>query len=65
MPDLKISPATRRAHSRGCRAVWLDTFSFQAPGFCRTQRYQEFGRLDDYPAGHTRHFFWKALERAG
>jgi hypothetical protein len=53
------------AQRRGCRAAWLDTFSFQAPGFYQALGYRAFGELAGYPPGHTRHFLWKPLELAG
>jgi len=56
-----LGEAEDEARSRGCHAVWLDSFSFQAPGFYRRLGFHEFGRLDDYPAGHARHFLWKPL----
>ena len=49
------------ALGRGCRRAWVDTYGFQAPGFYERLGYQEFGRLDDFPPGSARHFFWKAL----
>jgi len=48
------------ARERSCHSAWLDTFSFQARGFCEKLGYEEFGRLD-YPPGHHRHFMRKAL----
>jgi len=50
-----------QARLRGCRAAWLDTFSFQAPGFYESIGYQRFGELPDFPPGSRRHFLWKPL----
>ena len=50
----------RRAAALGCHSIWLDTFSFQAPGFYAKLGYREFGRLD-YPPGHQRIFLQKQL----
>jgi GNAT superfamily N-acetyltransferase len=49
------------ARSRSCVGIFLDTVSFQAPGFYRRHGYSEFGRLDDCPPGHSRHWFMKRL----
>ena len=35
------------ARGRGCRAAWLDTYSFQARGFYQGLGYQQFGELRD------------------
>jgi GNAT superfamily N-acetyltransferase len=53
--------AEEAARELGCTGVWLDTFSFQAPGFYQKLGYEEFGRLDEYPRGFSRHFFRKRL----
>ncbi len=58
-----IEAAERRALERGCHAVWLDTFSFQAPEFYRRLGYELFGELDWSPE-HKRLFFRKRLTRA-
>jgi GNAT superfamily N-acetyltransferase len=49
------------AREAGCLGIWLDTFSFQAPGFYSKLGYSEFGVIADYPPGHTRHFLHKLL----
>ena len=49
------------AKKRGARNIFLDTFSFQAPGFYEKQGYKVFGQLPDFPRGHTRFFLTKEL----
>ena len=49
------------ARERGCLGVWLNTISFQAPGFYERHGYREFGRLDEMPPGHTRIWFAKLI----
>jgi GNAT superfamily N-acetyltransferase len=56
-----MNAAEDLARQRGCGGIWLDTFSFQAPGFYRKLGFSEFGHIADYPAGHQRHFFQKRL----
>jgi len=53
---LKAEEITR---ARGCVGVYLDTISFQAPAFYSRHGYTEFGRIDGFPPGHTRHWFMK------
>jgi GNAT superfamily N-acetyltransferase len=49
------------AKARGCVGAWVDTYSFQSPDFYRKIGYEEWGRLPDYPPGHSRIFLRKAL----
>ena len=58
-----MAGAERRALERGCHSAWVDTFSFQAPGFYRKLGYEAFGELD-YPPEHKRFFLKKRLTRA-
>ena len=51
--------AEAEARARGCRGIWLDTFSFQARGFYEKLGFTSFGQLDDYPTGHQRFFMRK------
>lgn len=46
---------------RGARNVFLDTFSFQAPGFYKKHGYEVFGVLPDFPPGHQRYYLAKQL----
>jgi GNAT superfamily N-acetyltransferase len=56
-----MDTAEKEACSRGVRNVYLDTFSFQAPGFYQKLGYREFARLDEFPAGQRRIWMTKAL----
>lgn len=56
-----MQAAESEARRRGVKNAYVDTFSFQAPGFYQKLGYREFGRLDDFPAGHYRSWLTKAL----
>ena len=56
-----MESAEKEARKRGVRQVYLDTFSFQAPGFYKKLGYREFGRLTQFPAGHDRIWMSKVL----
>ena len=45
----------------GATRSYVDTMSFQAPGFYRSCGYEEFGSIDGYPRGVTRHWLTKSL----
>lgn len=47
--------------ARGCHGAWVDTYGFQAPGFYERAGYREFGRLEGFPPGSARHYYWKRL----
>ena len=53
--------AEEEARRRGAQHAYLDTFSFQAPGFYKKYGYEVFGVLEDFPAGHQRYFLKKEL----
>jgi len=56
-----LEAAEAEARQRGATHAYLDTFSFQAPSFYHKLGFQEFGRLENFPIGHTRYFLTKAL----
>ncbi len=56
-----VERAEALARLRGCIGAWVDTYTFQSPGFYRKLGYDEFGRLEGYPPGQARIFLRKAL----
>jgi GNAT superfamily N-acetyltransferase len=59
-----VAAAERWARERGAIGAYLESFSFQAPEMYRKLGYEEFGVIDDFPPGHSHHFFRKRLARA-
>jgi len=55
-----IGAGEQRALERGCHSPWVDTFSFQAPGFYRKLGFEVFAELDWSPE-HKRFFLRKRL----
>jgi GNAT superfamily N-acetyltransferase len=45
----------------GATHSYVDTMSFQAPGFYRACGYKEYGSIEGYPGNVTRHWFTKSL----
>jgi GNAT superfamily N-acetyltransferase len=56
-----IQAAEKEARRRGVKKAYVDTFSFQAPGFYKKHGYREYGRLKEFPKGHARIWLSKAL----
>jgi GNAT superfamily N-acetyltransferase len=56
-----IEAIEEEARHFGATRSYLDTMSFQAPGFYRACGYREFGSIEGYPGGVTRHWFTKTL----
>jgi len=57
-----MAEAEAVARARNCIGIWLDTFSFQAPGFYKRLGYTEFAEMTDYPPGSSRFFLQKRLD---
>ena len=49
------------AKQRGCKYAFVDTFSFQAPGFYRNNGYHEVFTLEEYLYTEKRHYYTKEL----
>lgn len=57
-----IGAVEAAAAERGCDAIYLDTYAFQAPGFYEKLGYLTVGLLDNWPwPGSRRHFLWKRV----
>ena len=56
-----LKQAESAAKERGCKFVFLDTFSFQAPLFYKKHGYQEVFALEEYPLTGKRYYFTKNL----
>ena len=50
------------ARRAGKQLIFLNSYSFQAPGFYRKLGFRSFGRIRDYPRGESRIFFVKKLD---
>ncbi|MEO8143453.1 MAG: GNAT family N-acetyltransferase [Betaproteobacteria bacterium] len=53
--------AEKRARRAGKDLIFLNTYTFQAPGFYRKLGFRSFGRIRNYPRGGSRVFFVKTL----
>ena len=49
------------ALTRGCVGAWVDTYTFQSPGFYERLGYRVFGTLPNYPRAEQRIFLMKML----
>ena len=56
-----LAAAEQETVRRGCPRVFLNTLSFQAPGFYERNGYTQFAALEESPAPHSRIFFRKDL----
>ncbi len=56
-----IEAAECEARKRGCKYAFVDTFSFQAPGFYKKLGYKEVFTLEEYPYTGKRHYYTKVI----
>lgn len=56
-----MAEAEEEAAARGCRGMWVDTWSWQARGFYAKLGFELFGEIEDFPPPHRRLFLKKRL----
>jgi len=56
--------AEQRARRARKDLIYLNTYTFQAPGFYRKLGFRRIGAIPGYPRGETRIFLVKSLRRA-
>ncbi len=56
-----IIAAENEAIKRGCKYSFVDTFSFQAPGFYSKLGYKEVFSLQEYPYTGARYYYTREL----
>lgn len=56
-----LNRTEEEASKLGAKHAFLDTFTFQAPGFYEKNGYSAFGKLEGFPPGHQRIFYEKDL----
>lgn len=56
-----MAAAENEARNRGCKYVFVDTFSFQAPAFYEKSGYSCVFSLTNYPYAEERHYYVKEL----
>ena len=59
-----MEQAEAAARAAGMTGMWLDTWTFQAPGFYPKLGFVECGRITEYPPGHDRIFYVKRFAAA-
>ncbi|BBK39647.1 N-acetyltransferase [Allostella sp. ATCC 35155] len=57
-----MEAAEEEAVARGCRGMWVDTWSWQARGFYEKLGFEVFGAIEDFPPPHGRFFLKKRLD---
>jgi ribosomal protein S18 acetylase RimI-like enzyme len=60
-----LAEAEDQARARDCVGLYVDTFDPGAAIFYERAGFDRFGRIDDFPPGHSRTFLRKTLTRDG
>jgi GNAT superfamily N-acetyltransferase len=57
-----LAEADEWANKQQLSGIYVDTYTFQAPGFYEKCGFEVFGSLPDFPPGHSRIFYRKILK---
>jgi GNAT superfamily N-acetyltransferase len=57
-----LADAEAWAREQDLTGIWVDTYSFQAPGFYEKSGFELFGSLPDFPPGHSRQYYRRILK---
>jgi ribosomal protein S18 acetylase RimI-like enzyme len=60
-----LAEAETQARARQCVGLYVDTFDRGAALFYERAGFERFGRIDDFPPGHSRTFLRKTLTPNG
>ncbi|OGM59575.1 hypothetical protein A3A75_05885 [Candidatus Woesebacteria bacterium RIFCSPLOWO2_01_FULL_39_10] len=58
-----MTAVEEEAVKRGCTIAYINTFSYQAPGFYEKLGYKLYGKLEDFPEGSAKNHFSKRLAK--
>jgi GNAT superfamily N-acetyltransferase len=58
-----LEAAEKEAQARGCAAILISSYSFQAPDFYQKCGYTLVWQLNDFPPGHRHCYLVKRFER--
>lgn len=56
-----LQQAEDEGRKRGANKAFLNTHTFQAPGFYEKRGYELYGELKDFPPGYDRRYYVKTL----
>jgi len=56
-----LAEVETQAKARGCKGLYVDTFSEAAVAFYERAGFTRFGRIEGFPPGHARTFLQKRL----
>jgi GNAT superfamily N-acetyltransferase len=56
-----VLAAEKEGRKRGCKIIYTNTFTWQAPKFYEKLGYKPYGKLDNFPPGNSLTYYFKNL----